>query len=96
MAGGIGVASAIAAGVKGIQDINSGNATGGQMSFGNPQMTASYSKAPTFNVVGVSPVNQIAQSLGGEMPPVRAYVVASDVTSQQSLDRNKVSAATLG
>jgi len=88
--------AAISAGVKGIQDINSGTATGGQMSFGNQQMTASYSKAPTFNVVGVSPVNQIAQSLGGEMPPVRAYVVASDVTSQQALDRNRVSAATLG
>jgi hypothetical protein len=96
IAGGIGVASAIAAGVKGIQDINAGTATGSQMSFGNPQMTGSYSKAPTFNVVGVSPVNQIAQSLGGEMPPVRAYVVANDVTSQQALDRNRVSAATLG
>jgi len=96
IAGGIGVASAISAGVKGIQDINAGTATGGQMSFGNQQMTSSYSKAPTFNVVGVSPVNQIAQSLGGEMPPVRAYVVANDVTSQQALDRNRVSAATLG
>ena len=96
VAGGLGVASAIAAGVKGIQDINSGTATGNQMSFGNQQMTASYSKAPTFNVVGVSPVNQIAQSLGGEIPPVRAYVVANDVTSQQALDRNRVSAATLG
>jgi len=96
VAGGLGVASAISAGVKGIQDINSGTATGNQMSFGNPQMTASYSKAPTFNVVGVSPVNQIAQSLGGEMPPVRAYVVANDVTNQQALDRNRVSAATLG
>ena len=88
--------AAISAGVKGIQDINSGTATGGQMSFGNQQMTGSYSKAPTFNVVGVSPVNQIAQSLGGEMPPVRAYVVANDVTSQQALDRNRVIAATLG
>ena len=88
--------AAISAGVKGIQDINAGTATGGQMSFGNQQMTASYSKAPTFNVVGVSPVNQIAQSLGGEMAPVRAYVVANDVTSQQALDRNRVSAATLG
>lgn len=88
--------AAISAGVKGIQDINSGTASGNQMSFGNQQMTGSYSKAPTFNVVGVSPVNQIAQSLGGEMPPVRAYVVASDVTSQQALDRNRVSAATLG
>jgi hypothetical protein len=96
VAGGLGVASAISAGVKGIQDINAGTATGGQMSFGNQQMTASYSKAPTFNVVGVSPVNQIAQSLGGEMAPVRAYVVANDVTSQQALDRNRVSAATLG
>ncbi len=51
--------------------------------------------APTFNVVGTSGQNQIAQSLGSQAP-VKAYVVANDVSSQQSLDRNIVKTATLG
>jgi hypothetical protein len=53
------------------------------------------SVAPTFNVVGTSGQNQIAQSLGNQAP-VKAYVVANDVSSQQSLDRNIVKTATLG
>lgn len=88
--------SAVVAGAKGIQDIKSGNASGGNMSFGNPQMTPSYSTAPQFNVVGTSGVNQIAQVVGQGQQPVKAYVVASEVSSQQSLDRNKVMSASLG
>lgn len=88
--------SAAIAGAKGIQDIRSGNASGGNMSFGNPQMTASYSTAPQFNVVGTSGINQIAQVVGQGQQPVKAYVVSSEVSSQQSLDRNKVMSASLG
>ena len=51
--------------------------------------------APSFNVVGNSGVNQIAQTLGSQQP-VQAYVVASNVTTQQSLDRNIVANASLG
>lgn len=51
--------------------------------------------APTFNVVGTSGQNQIAQTLGNQAP-VKAYVVANDVSSQQALDRNIVTTATLG
>ncbi len=51
--------------------------------------------APTFNVVGTSGQNQIAQSLGSQAP-VKAYVVSGDVTTAQSLDRNIVKTATLG
>lgn len=95
VAGGLGVASAISAARKGIQDINSGNASGSQMSFGNPQMTPSYQTAPRFNVVGTSPVNQIAQVVGNQAP-IEAYVVSSKVTTAQALDRNKITSATLG
>jgi len=51
--------------------------------------------APTFNVVGTSGQNQIAQTLGSQAP-VKAYVVSNDVTTAQSLDRNIVKTATLG
>jgi hypothetical protein len=88
--------SAIAAGAKGISDIQSGKASGSDMSFGNTQMTASYSKSPTFNVVGTSGINQIAQAVGQNQEPVKAYVVSSEISSQQSLDRNKIMSASLG
>lgn len=53
--------------------------------------------APSFNVVGNSGTNQLAQVMSNKgMPPVQAYVVASNVTSAQSLNRNIVSNATLG
>lgn len=88
--------SAVSAGAKGISDIQSGKASGADMSFGNQQMTPAYSKAPTFNVVGASGVNQLAQAVGQNQEPVKAYVVSSEVSSQQSLDRNKVMSASLG
>lgn len=40
---------------------------------------------PAFNVVGASPINQIAEALN---KPQRAYVVSGDVTTAQQLDRN--------
>jgi len=53
--------------------------------------------APAFNVVGAGGANQIAQVMNNQgMPPVQAYVVASNVTSAQSLNRNIVNNATLG
>jgi hypothetical protein len=51
--------------------------------------------APSFNVVGNSGVNQIAQTLGAQQP-VQAYVVANNVTTQQALDRSIVRNASIG
>lgn len=50
--------------------------------------------SPSFNVVGTSGANQIAQSLR-QQGPVRAYVVGSDVSSQQEMDRKRIKNATL-
>ena len=49
-----------------------------------------------FNVVGTSTANQVAQAVGGNMQPVKAYVVSGDVSSAQALDRNRITSATLG
>mgnify|MGYP003631947692 CR=1 FL=1 len=49
---------------------------------------------PQFNVVGASSENQLAQSLG-EQQPVKAFVVAGDVTTAQSLERDKIENASL-
>ena len=48
--------------------------------------------SPSFNVVGNSGVNQLAQL---QQTPVQAYVVSGQVTTAQSLDRNRVENATL-
>jgi hypothetical protein len=53
-------------------------------------------QAPRFNVVGTSGVNQLAQAVGQNQEPVKAYVVSSEISSQQSLDRNKIMSASLG
>jgi hypothetical protein len=53
------------------------------------------SAAPIFNTIGASPVNQLTRALG-DQPPVQAFVVGSQVTSQQSLDRNIIQNASLG
>jgi hypothetical protein len=46
-------------------------------------------QAPSFNIVGASTENQLAQAISErETRPVRAYVVGKDITSQQELDRN--------
>jgi hypothetical protein len=52
---------------------------------------------PSFNVVGNTGVNQLAGVIGNkEAAPVQAYVVANNVTTAQSLDRNIIASATLG
>jgi len=72
-----------------------GSSSGGSSGGGGSAPTGGGAPAPQFNVVGNSGVNQIAQTLGAQQP-VQAYVVASNVTTQQSLDRNIVANASLG
>ena len=73
-----------------------GSSTGGSSGGGGGSApTGGGAPAPSFNVVGNSGVNQIAETLGAQQP-VQAYVVASNVTTQQSLDRNIVNNASLG
>ena len=52
--------------------------------------------APDFNVVGTSETSQLAQAVNGrEDSIVRAYVVGSEITSQQELDRKRINTAGL-
>lgn len=46
--------------------------------------------APSFNLVQGTASNQIADSLQSQNAPVKAFVVSSDVTTSQELDRNIV------
>tara|TARA_R100000773_G_C4217274_1_gene115827 strand:+ start:35 stop:2230 length:2196 start_codon:yes stop_codon:yes gene_type:complete len=51
---------------------------------------ASATSTPMFNIAGNSPENQLAQTLGQDQQPVKAFVVAGDVTTAQSMERDKV------
>lgn len=89
---------AIAGGLKNVQAILSvptpgaGGGSGGTAPSGGNSMTA-----PSFNTVGSSSTNQLAQSIGQQsQTPVRSYVVASDVSTAQALDRNIIRNATIG
>jgi len=49
-------------------------------------------QSPNFNIVGNASANPLAQ-LGNA--PMQAYVVSGEVTSAQSLERNRIKSATL-
>ena len=52
---------------------------------------------PAFNIVGASGTNQLADAIGGQtQQPTKAYVVASDVSTAQELDRNIIDGASIG
>jgi hypothetical protein len=94
----IAAAGAVAVGLMNIKKIAASKFEGGgtpsaDTGGGGGGATAPTMSAPQFNVVGQSGVNQLA-SLGQQ--PVQAYVVSGQVTSQQSLDRNRLANATLG
>jgi len=53
--------------------------------------------SPQFNTVGASGTNQLAESIANQnQTPSRAYVVASDISTAQALDRNKIDTASFG
>jgi hypothetical protein len=86
---GIGIAANIAATAKALKTLGGGSApSGGGISGGGGSGVMS----ANFNVVGNSGINQLAQL---QQQPTKAYVVSGDVTSAQSLDRNRIENATL-
>jgi len=87
---GISIAAQIAAAAKGISALGGGAspASGGNLGGDG----GSGGQAPSFNIVGNSSINQLAQL---QQAPVQAFVVSGEVTTSQALDRNRVENATL-
>ena len=92
---GISIAGIIAATGKGLSALkeggsptggNTGGGGGGGGGGGNSVMSAN------FNVVGNSGINQLGQL---QQRPTKAYVVSGDMSTAQSLDRNRIENATL-
>ena len=91
------VAIIAATGFKAVQDIVSvqipggGGGGGGAQTGSAPSMTA-----PSFNTVGSSSTNQLAQTIGSQsQTPIKTYVTASDVTTGQALDRSIITNASI-
>jgi hypothetical protein len=77
--------------------LSGGGGGGGGATGGGGVPTAGGGAAPSFNIVGPSGANQIAESIGArESQPLKAFVVGGDVSTQQGLNRSIVQNATLG
>jgi DNA repair exonuclease SbcCD ATPase subunit len=94
--GAVAAAAAVAAGLLNIKKISatkfdegggSAGASAGGASASMPSVTT-----PEFNIVGGNTANQLADL---NAQPVQSYVVSSEVTTAQSLDRNRIQNATL-
>jgi len=90
----LGIATTIASTAKALSAVGGGSA--GSAPSGGGSMGGAPSP-PSFNIVGASGTNQIAQAIGGQQAqPVQAYVVAGAVTTGQSLNRNIIANASMG
>jgi hypothetical protein len=93
------VAIIAATGFKAVKDIIATPIPGGGGGEGGSAPTggASGMTAPSFNVVGPSGPNQIAESIANQnQQPLKAFVVSGDVTTSQSLSRNIINNASIG
>jgi len=96
LAAGVAVATGLA-NVKAILAVKVPGSNGSGQSTASPGAPAVKSLAPSFNVVGTSGTNQLAASIGEtSKTPIKAYVVSTEISSQQELDRNIQSEATFG
>ena len=97
---GIGIAANLAATRKALQGLKAGGSPPPPpASISGASGTAASTQAtpPEFNTVGASGTNQLADAIGSQSKqPIKTYVVASDVTTAQNLERNIITGATVG
>ena len=87
---------AIAGGLKNVQAILAVPTPGAGGGGGSAPSGGATMTAPSFNTVGSSSTNQLAQTIGSQsQTPIKSYVVASDVSTAQALDRNIISNASI-
>ena len=86
------VASGIAR-VKAIAQTKFEGGGGGAANVGGGAPSISQSTPAQFNIVGNSNTNQLVEGLSGNA--VKAYVVSGEMSSAQSIDRNRIKTATI-
>ena len=96
--GAVAAGIAIASGLANVAKISQQKFEGGSPSGGGNTppsgggLSGGSVMSPNFNVVGNSGLNQLGQL---QQKPMKAYVVSGDMTTAQSLDRNRIENATL-
>lgn len=91
----IGIVGGVVSAIKGVKSVAS--SVGAPSGGSSPSLNAPKQVAPQFNVVGTSAGSQVAESISQRNnEPIKVFVTASDVTTQQQLDRNKVETSTFG
>ena len=91
---GIGIAANIAATAKALKSLGGGSPESAPAPSGGGGSTSGGAVAPNFNIVGNAQSQNPLAGLGSS--PIKAYVVSGEVTTAQSLDRQKVYSATFG
>jgi hypothetical protein len=76
------------------ESASSGGGSGAPSQSSGADAGASNIVTPNFNIVGNAQATNPLAGLGGQ--PLQAYVVSGDVTTAQSLDRNRINYATFG
>ena len=96
----VSTATVLASGLKTVQQIKSVPKPKGVRGGGNPSGGGAPSGGgtapPAFNIVGGSGTNQLADTIAeASNKPSRSYVVSSDVTTSQELERKTVADASI-
>lgn len=83
--------------VKNILSTNPMSSGGGSASSGGASSGGGGGTTPQFNLVGQSSTNQLTATIAGQQNrPVQTFVVGSQVSTQQALDRNAVANSVFG
>jgi hypothetical protein len=94
---GLNIAAIAASGIASAGNIagGGGSSVGGAGGSGGGAGGGGAAPQAQFNVVGQSSTNQLAGAIAGQQQqPIQAFVVGSDVTTQQALDRQKINNST--
>ena len=99
----VGIVSGVMAATKKTKSVATGlgGSGGGSGSVSPPtipkiEIPQTESLPPAFNVVGASNTSQLADAIGGQsQQPIQTYVVSSDVTTSQEMERNIVTGASI-
>jgi len=91
----IGIIGSVKSAISSAKSVASGlGGSGSVASIQAPNTPAA--TAPSFNIVGQSGTNQLAESIGSqEKKPIKAFVVSGDVTTAQAMERNIISSASI-
>jgi len=94
--GAVAAAGVVASGYASVKKILAVKTPGGGGGAGGVPSPPTIAAPPQFNVVGQSGTNQLAETINNQQKqdPIQAFVVSTEVSNAQALDRNRIATAT--